>query len=96
MQAVLLFVNGLAILNNERFLEPCKSCHDLEMSPLQSMMQSCTFCGLRMRLKLALEIRRRLGLQQHDGRRAQSRFRKAWCPEAADHWVATCNSLLER
>ena len=25
MQAVLLFVNGLAILNNERFLEPCKS-----------------------------------------------------------------------
>ena len=25
MQAVLLFVNGLAVLNNERFLEPCKS-----------------------------------------------------------------------
>jgi len=25
MQAVLLFVNGLAILNNERFLEPCES-----------------------------------------------------------------------
>ncbi len=25
VQAVLLFANGLAILNNERFLEPCKS-----------------------------------------------------------------------
>jgi hypothetical protein len=25
VQAVLLFVNGLAILNNERFLEPCES-----------------------------------------------------------------------
>ena len=25
MQAVLLFVNGLAVLNNERFLEPCTS-----------------------------------------------------------------------
>ncbi len=28
MQAVLLFVNGLAILNNERFLEPCESSHN--------------------------------------------------------------------
>lgn len=43
MQAVLLFVNGLAILNNERFLEPCKSSPISEMSPLQPMMLSRRF-----------------------------------------------------
>ena len=42
MQAVLLFANGLAILNNERFLEPCKSAiHAAVSTSLWCMLLSC-------------------------------------------------------
>ena len=45
MQAVLLFVNGLAVLNNERFLEPCTlSPADLHAF-LQISCQDVTLCG---------------------------------------------------